>query len=325
MNILIAGGSYFIGWDVLKKLNMDIHQVFVLNRGTHSRVYEKNVKHIVCDRNNQAQLKEELADCTIDIVVDFSAFNEKHVTNLLDALDLAKLTQYIYISSAAVYLESQILPIKEGFATGRHRSWGEYGESKLRGELAVKEGAQSYGFKYTIVRPSYVYGPGNYVYREDFFFDRISQNRPILMPGDGNTLLQLGYLTDLSEVIVSCVNNIKVMNEVLNISGAEMITFQGLIQLICNIMDKNPPKIHAVNTNELRIHEKQIFPFETSTYFISNEKATNLLGYSPKVDLSAGLFKSCEYWKKGKPAYKKGLIDENLEKIILATIKQNAL
>ena len=167
------GGSFFIGWSFLQKIKDLEYNVYVLNRGTQNRKYPEGVEHIVCDRNKENELKGTLSKYDVDIVVDFSAFNKSHIMSLLQALETSKIKHYIYISSAAVYLESQIFPIREDFATGRHRLWGRYGMGKLEGERILQEKSESDKFPITIIRPSYVYGPANYVVRRQTLWDII--------------------------------------------------------------------------------------------------------------------------------------------------------
>ena len=47
--------------------------------------------------------------------------------------------------------------------------------------------------------PPFVYGPENPFYREAFFWDRLRADRPIIIPGDGNRLMQFVYVNDLVE------------------------------------------------------------------------------------------------------------------------------
>src|SRR6185369_12499056 len=47
------------------------------------------------------------------------------------------------------------------------------------------------------VRPPFIYGPDNPIYREAFFWDRLRDNRPILVPHDGSRLMQFVYVKDI--------------------------------------------------------------------------------------------------------------------------------
>ncbi len=48
-----------------------------------------------------------------------------------------------------------------------------------------------------ILRPPYIYGPMNNVYREAFVFDCARADRPFYLPGDGGMKLQFFHVKDL--------------------------------------------------------------------------------------------------------------------------------
>jgi nucleoside-diphosphate-sugar epimerase len=54
-------------------------------------------------------------------------------------------------------------------------------------------------FPVVTIRPPFVYGPENPFYREAFFWDRLRAGRSIIIPGDGNRLMQFVYVSDLVE------------------------------------------------------------------------------------------------------------------------------
>ncbi len=56
---------------------------------------------------------------------------------------------------------------------------------------------QRNGFPVVTLRPPFIYGPGNPYYREAFFWDRLREGRPIILPGDGRRLMQFVYVKDL--------------------------------------------------------------------------------------------------------------------------------
>lgn len=37
---------------------------------------------------------------------------------------------------------------------------------------------------YTSIRPTYIYGPLNYNPLEQYFFERLDQDRPVIVPGE---------------------------------------------------------------------------------------------------------------------------------------------
>lgn len=41
---------------------------------------------------------------------------------------------------------------------------------------------------FTSIRPTYIYGPQNYNPLEEYFFDRVANDRPVAIPGTTHTL-----------------------------------------------------------------------------------------------------------------------------------------
>lgn len=81
---------------------------------------------------------------------------------------------YVLLSSSAVYPETAFRPFAEETAPGPNRFWGGYGLGKIAAEQALhRRVPQAY-----ILRPPYLYGPMNNLYREAFVFDCARLGRP---------------------------------------------------------------------------------------------------------------------------------------------------
>lgn len=69
------------------------------------------------------------------------------------------------ISSSAVYPEYGSQPFKENSVLAKNKFWGKYGTDKIAAEKTLMQRvSDAY-----ILRPPYLYGPMNNVYRETFF------------------------------------------------------------------------------------------------------------------------------------------------------------
>ena len=73
-NILVLGGSYFVGRVFVEELlKTDSYKVYVLNRGTIPMRREE-VTEIVCDRHDRDGMKRLLPDVDWCAIVDFCAY-----------------------------------------------------------------------------------------------------------------------------------------------------------------------------------------------------------------------------------------------------------
>ena len=295
MKVLVIGGSNFIGWRLVKLLTQNGEQVVVYNRGNHDRRYPDGVVHILGDRSDVDHLKEVVIQYGVEVVFDMCAFHEDHLKELTPTL-LGLISRYVFISSAAGYLDNQILPLSEREKCGFHHQWGPYGSGKYSCDQFLLNFHANNGFPVTIVRPSYVYGLENPIDRETLLFDRITRELPVLIPYSGEAVIQLGNVDDLCDALYTMVRTEKGIGEIYNISGTEYITLNGLVELVSEIVGK-PAKIYHVSPEELGFTQRQLFPFENNTYFTSIEKFRDTFHWVPQISLRHGLKEAYQAWK----------------------------
>ena len=157
-SILITGGAVFVSRYMAEYYVKKGWNVYVLNRG--SREQSEGVIHIKADRH---ELGDMLRKYHFDAVLDVTAYNSEDIRHLLDAL--GEYDDYIMISSSAVYPEDGVQPFKEGSRTGENKFWGKYGTDKIDAEkVLLKRDPSAY-----ILRPPYLYGPMNNVYRRRLY------------------------------------------------------------------------------------------------------------------------------------------------------------
>ena len=130
-----------------------------------------------------------------DIVLDITAYDAEDVIDLYNAL--GSFEQYILISSSAVYPEYGVQPFLEEAELAANKFWGKYGTDKINAEKKLLERVpDAY-----ILRPPYLYGPMNNIYREAFVFDCAKADRKFYLPKDGGMKMQFFYVGDLCKLI----------------------------------------------------------------------------------------------------------------------------
>jgi 2'-hydroxyisoflavone reductase len=73
-----------------------------------------------------------------------------------------------------------------------------YVEHKASSERALFRMHGSSGFPVTTFRPPFVHGPRQPFYCEQFFWDRLRDGRPIILPEGGDTPMQWAYVSDVA-------------------------------------------------------------------------------------------------------------------------------
>ena len=287
--ILIMGGNQFVGKEIAKKFLDKDYTVYVLNRGTRKNI--KGVFFLKVDRDNFVEMENILKDIEVDIIVDVSAYTEEQV-DILHKVMKNRFKQYILISSASVYNNIECTPVNEESQIGENLIWGDYAKNKYLAEKKTIENSNLYNFKYTIFRPFYIYGIGNNLDRENYFFSRIKYNLPIFIPSKNN-IIQFGYVEDLALAIESSIENSDFYNQIFNISGDEYVTMGEFAEICGKVMAKKVA-IKYINTEENKIKARDWFPFREVNLFGDISKLENT-GFRNTYSLIQGLEKTYKY------------------------------
>ena len=304
MNIVITGGSGFVGSYLCEKLINDGHKIIVIdNLLTGSR---ENINDLL-DNENFSFIEHDVQDHIeiedkVDYVLHFAsaaspkAYTEHPVNTLkagsvgtINTLGLAKKhsAEYLLASTSEVYGDPLISPQNEEY-WGNVNPNGErsmYDEAKRFAEAAVATYSRSYGLKTKIVRIFNTYGPrmqlndGRVVTN---FIVQALRNENITIYGDGTQTRSFSYVEDTVAGIISLMNSTEY--DVFNIGNPNEMTVGQLAEKIIKLTD---------STSEIKYLElpnddpKQRKPDIT--------KAKTKLNWEPKVNLDEGLSKTIKW------------------------------
>lgn len=278
--ILVTGGTVFVSRFTAEWFAKSGFEVFVLNRGTHAQ--PEGTKLIQADRHH---LGDTLRDYAFDAVLDITAYEEADVRDLLAALGPVK--DYILISSSAVYPEYLPQPFREEQETGRNRIWGDYGMGKIKAEhylLARRPDAY-------ILRPPYLYGPMQNLYREPFVFDCAMAGRPFYLPGDGRMPLQFFHVEDLCRLMAVILEK-HPAEHILNTGNTEIVDIRRFVELCYDVAGAKLKTIPVRN----HPNQRDYFCFYDYGYVLDVEKQNRLLPV--QKDLSEGLAESFAWYRE---------------------------
>jgi nucleoside-diphosphate-sugar epimerase len=94
------------------------------------------------------------------------------------------------------------------------------------------------GIPYTILRPCIIYGRYNYAPRESYFFDRISNDEPMIVPQNRLALFSFVWVADVARIILRCIDNADVFNQTFNAAAPELISYRRLVEVLETISGK---------------------------------------------------------------------------------------
>ncbi|MCP4456767.1 MAG: NAD-dependent epimerase/dehydratase family protein [Cytophagales bacterium] len=198
--ILITGANGFIGVHLVNHALKAGYSILAgVRKDSDTSHLEESDASIIClDYLNQKRLSEQLRNENFDYIIHvagvtvaknragYSEGNGTTTANLLFALKEKNIKKFVFISSLAARgpgIDSVDQPVSS------------YGESKLEAEQLV----QNSGLPFLNVRPTGVYGSGNYEFLPLF---KWAKHGIIISLGNPHRKLSFIHVTDLCELIL---------------------------------------------------------------------------------------------------------------------------
>lgn len=280
MKILITGGTTFVSKFAVEYFSAKGNAVTVINRGSRPQV--SGVTHISCDRTD---LGNRLSGKYFDLILDVTAYTEEHIRALTESG--VRFDHYIFISSSAVYPETNPQPFTEEQTCGFNSVWGDYGKNKLKAERYL----QAHFPGAYILRPPYFYGVYENLYREAFPFDCALADRPFYIPGDGGMKLQFFNVSDLCRFVEILIEK-HPENRVFNVGNRESVSVKDWVGLCYKAAGK---KAVFVNVGK-NIPQRNYFCFHDYEYSLDVSRQNELM--PDTVPLEQGLSEEFEWYLK---------------------------
>jgi len=243
MTVLVMGGTRFNGLALVHELARHGHEVTVLNRGESAAVLPRQVRRLYADRHDHDALKTVFAGEIFDCAQDISAYTLDDVKGILGALE-GRIGHYIFASSTVIYARASHLPITEDFAVDRSERQSAYGMNKLICEDYLLERFRAERFPVTIAPFSMVFGPhNNLIDREFRMFIRLIKGRPVLIPGDGTTLGQVGHVFDQARALRLMMQATVTWGKRYNVTGTDYFSDEGYVDTFAEVLGVTPRKV----------------------------------------------------------------------------------
>lgn len=287
MKILITGGTVFASRYAAEYFVKKGHEVCVLNR--NSRPQSRGVRLIEGDRH---ALGDRLKHEPFDLVFDITAYNADDVSDLLDGL--GEFDSYILVSSSAVYPETLPQPFREDMPLGPNIHWGEYGIDKIAAEKVLLDRCPSA----YVIRPPYLYGRINNLYREAFVFNCAAADMPFYVPRGGEMRLQFFDVEDMCRFAEALVEA-KPKQRIFNVGNPQTVTVCDWVHACYSVMGKTAVIRSAPADADIRAY----FPFRDYEYVLDVAAQCELM---PSVKpLEQGLAESYEWYRENEPLVRK--------------------
>ena len=306
---LVTGGAGFIGSHLVRAL---LEQgVFVRVLDDFSTGKQENLhgldagklEIIEGDLRNAARVAEAVKG--VDLIFHEAAFvsvpqsmedpatcfdiNQRGTEALLEAARKHGVGRVVLASSAAVYGDSQDLPLNEDTLLFPA---SPYAVSKRVDELYAELYTRSFGLDVVALRYFNVYGPRQrpdsmYAAAVPIFTRRLLEGQPITIYGDGGQTRDLIYVGDVVRANLAASAHAAAPGQVFNVcTGCETRVLE-LVETLMGIISSAP----APQFSPAR-------PGDIYRSVGSPKKAAQLLGFEPQTSLADGL-KAVVDWMKG--------------------------
>lgn len=257
-NILILGGTGAMGISLVRILASD-YTLYVTTRS--NRKSDGNINYIQGNALNVEFLRSVLKQHHWTAIVDFmvrSQDNLKEVlTDILDSTD-----QYVFISSARVYSESdslisektpRLLDVSDDV---EYLQTNEYALAKAREENLLSQSGRD---NYTIIRPSITYNDYRLqlgAFEKEQWLYRALKGRTIVFSEDlANKITTMTHGDDVAAGIASIIGKPRALGETYHITSPIALTWRDVLDVYMDTIEDctgHRPKI--VYTSESTIY-----------------------------------------------------------------------
>jgi uncharacterized protein YbjT (DUF2867 family) len=221
-NVLVLGGTGFIGQQVCAKLAAAGHAITVATRSpAHAKAVQTlpRVTVLPCNVHDAAQLARAMAghDTLINLIAvlhgDAQRFEQVHVTlprNIAAACAPAGVRRVLHVSALGAALDAP----------------SEYLQSKARGEAAWQS-CSAQGIQVTMLRPSIVFGEQDKLLN---VFAKLQKFAPLMPLAGADCRFQPVWVQDVAQAIVSILT-LPQPKAVYEAFGKDILTLRELVNL----------------------------------------------------------------------------------------------
>jgi len=255
VDVLVIGGSRFMGPLLVPRLHARGHRVTTFRRGTdYGHRPLPGVEDLRGDRTDES-FDAALAGRRFDAVVDFAAYEGADVERLSRVLG-GRIGQYLLVSTGQVYLvreglprpyrepdyDGPTMPAPDGDDRG---SW-DYG----MGKRACEDTARARGLPLTSLRIPIVHGLGDPEHRLLAYVARILDGGPLLLPDGGRQRVRHVFADAVAGTILALLGDPRAIGEAFNQTHDETPTLREVVDRLGELLG-HAPEVREVTVEQL--------------------------------------------------------------------------
>ena len=291
MNVLVIGGTRFLGWHIVRRLLKDGREVTLFNRGVTPDDFGGDVRRLHGDRKDGSAFKALAGSRDWDAVVDLIAYDAGDSRSAVDAFR-GRIGHFLHVSTGAVYIVTRDYPcpLREedyGWELSPRPAAKEglwlYGTKKREAEDVLRAAHAEHGFPATSLRLPIVSGERDYTLRAHSYFLRVGDGKPVILPDGGLCPSTYVYAGDVAASVSANLGNAVSFGRAYNLAQKEIVSLREFVLKSAAVLGA-APEIADVPKAVLERAGwgRNISPFSIRRPFVlSIERAARELGYVP--------------------------------------------
>jgi nucleoside-diphosphate-sugar epimerase len=298
MNLLVNGGTKFIGRAVVDRALELGHKVAVYHRGETEPQEMPKVLHIHGDNAKIMERMDEIQAFAPDAVIDTTQFDRPRTEAVVATLT-GVIARYVLVSSMDVYMaygrlhRTELGPYQEMLRseTSELRTKPGFGHTEEIDNLHIENVALSQNdLNVTIARLPGVFGPHDYQRRVGEMVDNLRKSGSELRmhPLRADFHWTWGYVENIADMLIECALDRRPGNNIYNLGFPEALSVMEMHQLTARVIEWGGQIVATENGTELPKQDlKQQWGSDTSKFrkdFGYNERFSMEEAFNLTVD-----------------------------------------
>ncbi len=245
----IIGGPGNLSTSTILSLLKRGYRVGVYSHPSHFDELAPEVQAYPGERNCSPDLEAAIQDFRPDVVLDFVCFTPQEAEGAL-TLTRAKIGQFIFVSTVDVYgYPLSRLPFREDDPWNAETQ-SDYAANKRQCEQIFKLASTTDKFPLTIARPAYSFGPRfilNFTSRlyGVHMLQRLKTGRPVLIPGDGTTLMHVSSAWNTGKMIAALAGDAHAIGKDYTCGHPTFMDHESYVRLFSAALGVKPNPVHV--------------------------------------------------------------------------------
>ena len=284
-NILIVGGTGFIGFNLIKRLSPKIYKITCISK----KIPKNKIKNVyyktldISKKNYFKKIKKSKFDIIINLGGNIDHSNKKETIaahfigckNLIDLLYINEKTLLIQIGSSVEYGKIK----SPNYENSQCKPISHYAIAKFNATKYIIKKSKEKNFSYVILRAYSIFGPNQKFDRLiPYVIKSCLQNKKFPV-SKGSQLRDFLYIDDFTNLVIKILSKKNINSGIYNVGSAKPIKVKKIIKIIKKIIKKGSPIFGGIKMR--RDEPIALYP--------SIKKVSYYFNWKPKYNILSGL------------------------------------